>query len=633
MATKIIKAWVNGVIKDIEVEDIALLEQPLSLYERVEKLEDKPIITDGNLLVGNGTKELEEMTPEEVLEHINGASVMALTTAEYEAIEDDNANANTLYLLTDSEDEEGQSNIIVLKVPTLENEEAEYTDSDISSVRAAIDKIADTNEPVVILDYNGAIISANYFVDNAHHYFIGFKTDKVINSATPLHIICIDYDTSNNTLVIQDDITLNGDFVSNVVRYDICQNLTDNNQKMARKNIGVVVDDVYDLKEVLFSATWDGDVSNKDSFESTCTTSTGDVYGSGFWVKISDEVPDFNLITDSFTTIKYYDDIYEYTIEEFIFHRGENCYCTPEAIVVTNAGECKIEDRINLNHIETFTAPSTGVYFWTHDEDWYLKSLTLYTERRTGMYLSSDEKNDFVVGVADNGAIITKASDGTIVEMATSDKIATLESQIADLLYKAITITSFKNNGNTTTTVEKGSIIADVTLTWATSKAPKTLTLDGNAIDVSTTSVALTNLSITSDKTWTLKATDERNAVATKTTKIAFVHGVYYGVVDSGVTVNSSVIHNLVEQNKLTKSLQSSKSITFAATANAGQHIMFAMPTNYGTPMFKDKDTGFEAGFYKANTITFTNSNDYDESYDIWLSTNTGLGTMNVIVS
>lgn len=233
------------------------------------------------------------------------------------------------------------------------------------------------------------------------------------------------------------------------------------------------------------------------------------------------------------------------------------------------------------------------------------------------------------VDTDDTLSVSGSAADAKI----TGDRFSTIESQIADLLYKAITITSFKNNGNTTTTVEKGSIIADVTLAWETSKTPKTLTLDGNVIDASSTRVALTNLSITSDKTWTLKATDERDAIATKTTKIAFVHGVYYGVIDSGVTVNSSVIHNLVEQNKLTKSLQSSKSITFAATANADQHIMFAMPTSYGTPMFKDKDTGFEAGFYKANTMTFVNSNDYDESYDIWLSTNTGLGTMNVVVS
>ena len=105
MATKIIKAWIDGVIQEIEVEDTVSPEQPLSYDERLAELEDKPIITDGNLLVGNGTTELEELTPEEVLSHINGASVETMTTAEYEALDEYEINANTLYVLTDAEEE------------------------------------------------------------------------------------------------------------------------------------------------------------------------------------------------------------------------------------------------------------------------------------------------------------------------------------------------------------------------------------------------------------------------------------------------------------------------------------------------------------------------------------------------
>lgn len=104
MSTKIIKAWINGAIQEIEIEDIISPEQGLSVEDRLIELEDKPIVTDGNLLVGNGTDELEEMTPEEVLSHINGASVMTMTTEEYEALDESETNANTLYMLTDVED-------------------------------------------------------------------------------------------------------------------------------------------------------------------------------------------------------------------------------------------------------------------------------------------------------------------------------------------------------------------------------------------------------------------------------------------------------------------------------------------------------------------------------------------------
>lgn len=104
MATKIIKAWINGAIQEIEVEEMTSPAQPLSVEERVDTLEDKHevVVTKGNLLVGNGTPELKEITPNEMLEHINGASVVTLTIAEYEALEEE--NANTLYMITDGEE-------------------------------------------------------------------------------------------------------------------------------------------------------------------------------------------------------------------------------------------------------------------------------------------------------------------------------------------------------------------------------------------------------------------------------------------------------------------------------------------------------------------------------------------------
>ena len=62
-------------------------------------------ITAGNFLVGNGAEDMIEMSPEDVLSYINGASVMTLSTAEYEELETASAtNANTLYMLTDAEE-------------------------------------------------------------------------------------------------------------------------------------------------------------------------------------------------------------------------------------------------------------------------------------------------------------------------------------------------------------------------------------------------------------------------------------------------------------------------------------------------------------------------------------------------
>lgn len=126
MATKTIKAWIDGAVREIEVEDIVSPEQPLSVEERVDILEDKHevVFTDGNLLVGNGTEELEEMTPEEVLEHINGASIATMTTDEYNALEEsDSINANTLYMLSDAEEEEVNSDAVLYTEQSLDEEQ------------------------------------------------------------------------------------------------------------------------------------------------------------------------------------------------------------------------------------------------------------------------------------------------------------------------------------------------------------------------------------------------------------------------------------------------------------------------------------------------------------------------------
>ena len=63
-------------------------------------------VTAGNFLVGNDDDTMVEKTPAEVLSMINGASVATMTTAEYNALEEaGTTNANTLYMLTDAEEE------------------------------------------------------------------------------------------------------------------------------------------------------------------------------------------------------------------------------------------------------------------------------------------------------------------------------------------------------------------------------------------------------------------------------------------------------------------------------------------------------------------------------------------------
>ena len=193
---------------------------------------------------------------------------------------------------------------------------------------------------------------------------------------------------------------------------------------------------------------------------------------------------------------------------------------------------------------------------------------------------------------------------------------------MADVLYEAVQISSFTNDVGT---VEMGSTVNTVVLNWIINKTPETLTLDGEGIDKNLKTKTIENANIKSNKTYTLKATDERDAEATKTTGITFLNGVYCGVAEDKSSFDSSFILGL------TKTLQGGKAKTFTVNAGSLQHIYYAIPSRYGTPSFKVG--GFEGGFAKAATIEFTNASGYAENYDIWKSDNPGLGSTTVVAA
>lgn len=213
-------------------------------------------------------------------------------------------------------------------------------------------------------------------------------------------------------------------------------------------------------------------------------------------------------------------------------------------------------------------------------------------------------------------------------------EISKINRAIADLQYEPIAFTSFTNNKNT---VELGTEIASVDLAWAYNKQPKTLTISGitvngaivndYAVSTETTSykdtLSLKPTAVTTKK-YTIKATDDREASASKETSITFVNGVYYGVIAENTTINSAAVL------KMTKKLQNSRNMTVTITPSASEYIAFALPTRLGTPTFKMG--GFETTC-NCIEIQFTNASGYTEAYNVYTTTNTGLGKTEVVVT
>jgi hypothetical protein len=195
---------------------------------------------------------------------------------------------------------------------------------------------------------------------------------------------------------------------------------------------------------------------------------------------------------------------------------------------------------------------------------------------------------------------------------------------IADKNYKNIDITAFSCPG--AGTYEMGRSVAAPTVSWSLNKTPASQSLNGEALGADVRSKAYSG-NITSNKTYTLNVTGQKSEKDSASGSFTFYNGVYYGVMEDGAAIDSAAVL------KLTRELRGDRKKTFTANAGAGQRHAFAIPSRYGTPTFKDAETGFQAGFYKASTFAFTNASGYTENYDVWLSTNAGLGSLTATVS
>lgn len=193
-----------------------------------------------------------------------------------------------------------------------------------------------------------------------------------------------------------------------------------------------------------------------------------------------------------------------------------------------------------------------------------------------------------------------------------------------DLQYIPIEILAFSNNIGV---AEKGSTLNELTLKWQLNKEPETILMNGQVrADLKTLrSLTLKGMALTADKTFMLQVTDEKGKTAQKNTSVVFQNGVYYGASEIPEEVNNTFILSL------SRSLQGSRTKTFSTTSTEDQYIWYAFPSRYGTPVFNVG--GFDGGFTKAASISFTNASSYTEEYAVYRSDNSNLGTKTIKVT
>lgn len=203
-----------------------------------------------------------------------------------------------------------------------------------------------------------------------------------------------------------------------------------------------------------------------------------------------------------------------------------------------------------------------------------------------------------------------------------SNELFDIKGQLADLLYKPISILSFTQNLGIR---EIGEAVSDIELSWSFNKTPILLTLDDEPLDVETSVKVVNDVIVTHDnnKTWVLTGTDERGATDTKSLSILFYNGIYHGIGTEAAEFTSNFVTNL------DKELKSSRSGHFTVNPSE-QYIYYAFPVRLGTATFSVG--GFQGGFEPPVTVQVTNSYGYTEDYYVYRSTNliTGLITVDV---
>ena len=169
-------------------------------------------------------------------------------------------------------------------------------------------------------------------------------------------------------------------------------------------------------------------------------------------------------------------------------------------------------------------------------------------------------------------------------------------------------------------TAQKGSTVS-VSVKWTYNKDINSQMLNNTALDVTLRETTFSG--VKADATYTLNATSTNNISKAKSGTVKFYNGIYYGK-SSSTTYDSTLI------NSLTKVLSDSKARTITVNVGTGEYIYYCLPTRLGTPNFNVG--GFDGGFDKVKTVSFTNSDGYTENYDIYKSNNANLGNTTIVV-
>ena len=211
--------------------------------------------------------------------------------------------------------------------------------------------------------------------------------------------------------------------------------------------------------------------------------------------------------------------------------------------------------------------------------------------------------------------------DGMRYTNPISETITNYKTALDYLLYYDLTISLYCNQP---TNLEVGESLNSITFTWNYNKDGISFqSFDGENIRDLSIREYTYNTPLSTDKTFTLKASDERKTFS-KSISFNFKYGRYWGV-NASETLSGSDI------SSLNKELSNGRGKTFTVFCGEGLYIYYCYPMSWGAATFSVG--GFVGGFELVGTVAFTNSKGDTSDYYVYRSTNHSLGDTTVTVS
>lgn len=260
-----------------------------------------------------------------------------------------------------------------------------------------------------------------------------------------------------------------------------------------------------------------------------------------------------------------------------------------------------------------------------------------YDVREDGIYFEVDPGNVVLAYVPDSendldefnwvditpagGAVSADDVSYTNEQIPSSSNVeGALDAIIGKIYYVNPSITSFTMTPSTTE-YEIGSTVNELAFNWTYNKNIVSQTLTDCTLADETVRTATYSTPITSNKTFTLTASDGENSV-TASKSVSFKHKVYWGAAAEPAEFTSAFILALTGKKFATNFKGS-----YSMNLGTGEYGYVAYPSSWGT-ISSWWISGFEVETYDCGTIEFTNASGNTTTFRITRTTQPSLGSI-----